>query len=431
MIQSYVISKPYIKAKKFITRSVIFCCLSLFQFTGYGQNDLTITSFLKSAQDSEMVALGVQNLQFLGDINYGLPVVRSVELRSETRDLLLSRQEYSLRIKPNSLTAVSRQKGLFQNKIEEVSIENKIKFNRDLEERYIFLIDYIFTTKLIAITDQYILQLKDKLKILGQNIYDTNFDVKELIETEEQLLETNLKRVNLAEELADKHIMLLHYLNNNDSNVNLKYDELIGPEQVANTSIGSIIPEPSGVTLQKIKLETLESEMLLDKAKSNQIFDYFQAKYGGKNSELFDENFSIGLGINLPFFGNTRKIKGDYYFEKLNKEAKLKQELKNFVVDLEQSRSYFKRTITEYQVLELQIKESSVVSLLNTYRKMEGVSPILLLKLNILQLRKRMEVLKAEQQMYLAYIANLAKAEVLFQRPLRNYLSGTLELIED
>ena len=70
-------------------------------------------------------------------------------------------------------------------------------------------------------------------------------------------------------------------------------------------------------------------------------------------------------------------------------------------------------------------------SIYEAYQKMDGVSPLLLLKLKILQNKKDIEILKFEHELYKAYIEIVSLNEQLFQEPLLNYLSPSLELLEN
>jgi vacuolar-type H+-ATPase subunit C/Vma6 len=82
-------------------------------------------------------------------------------------------------------------------------------------------------------------------------------------------------------------------------------------------------------------------------------------------------------------------------------------------------------------VLQKQYENSSVTSIYEAYQKMEGVSPLLLLNLKILQNKKNIEILKFEQELYKAYIELLSLNEQLFQEPLLNYLSPNFELLKN
>ena len=108
----------------------------------------------------------------------------------------------------------------------------------------------------------------------------------------------------------------------------IETNNLISPEQIIDFPISdSVSYEYSFLSLQKLKMNTLENEMNLSIAKSRQLLDFVQAKYIGKSENLFEDNLSIGLGINLPFFGAARQDKSEFYFEKTVKESKLNKKV--------------------------------------------------------------------------------------------------------
>lgn len=183
--------------------------------------------------------------------------------------------------------------------------------------------------------------------------------------------------------------------------------------------------------LQQTKLNTIENEMKLSIAKSKQFLDFVQAKYNGKSENLFEDNLSLGLGINLPFFGTARQEKSVYYFEKLTKENELKDEIKLHKLKIILAKNDYDTAVLNFETLNNQNKESSVSLVYETYKKMEGVSPLLLLKLKVMQNKKDIEILHFEQELYILFIEYLSLNEILFQKPYLNYLSDTLELLTD
>jgi hypothetical protein len=364
------------------------------------------------------------------DYNYNIPLIGSVELRTESRDLLLERQEYTIRIKPNSLGAMNHQKKLYQNKILEVETENKIRLNKDLENRYYLILDLIFNERSIELHKERQSLLSDKLKVLGESIYDSKFDVKDLVDAEDDLLATNLKINQLNEEKNSLQYTLKQMIRLPGSNFRIDTLDLIGAKEIMDYDADTTTVQNLEITLQEIKLEIIDNEMKVEASKSKQVFDYFQARYGGQNSFLFDENFSLGMGINIPFFGNTRERKGEYYFDRLNEENELEELKYSIKEDLKGNIDAFKLSISNYQALYDQTRNSSVLSLLNTYKKIEGVPPLTLLNLLSLQHKKKIETLKAEHLMYKSYIKLLAAQEVLFQDPLVNHLSRYGDFID-
>jgi hypothetical protein len=388
------------------------------------QKTITTSAYLISAQESYQVRSDADKFAFLKAYNFNLPLIKSVELRSETKDFLLIKQEYSLRIKPTGLSAIAYQKKVYRNKMEKIEIQNQLNFNKELKKRYLLLVDYIFTKKLIQLYEQKYIQIKDKITILSQTIYDINFDINDLIETEEELLGIESKLTSLKDDRFNQLYLIRQFLHSNDNLVQFNLGDLISAEEIIKMPIvDSPAIEHLSVSLQKVKLNTLESEMHLSTVKSNQLINYFQAKYNSSKNVVFEENFSVGIGINLPFFGGTRLKKGKYYFEKLSGESKLITIKRDVQDEQKLILNEFKSTINNYQALKKQIANSNVNSIVSIYKNMDGASPLIVLKLNILQNKKKIKVLKAQHDLFNAFIKTLDSKGILYQKPLKNYLS--------
>ena len=418
------------KIVKIKSRSIL---LTLF-FAGVAvtqaQEKQSLTTFLSSINKSELAVKDSTTSSLLNSKNYNIPLIKSAQFRLETRRFIETFQEYSLRIKPNTLREQSSQKNIYSNKIQEVHLENKIEINQDLKSRYLFALDYIFNNKMEALLLTKQQQINDKLTLLGHQVFDENFEIKEVIASEEDLLATHLKIIQLKKTREDQEEYLKKVFGLDA--VPIETTNLISPEQIIDFPISdSVSYEYSFLSLQKLKMNTLENEMNLSIAKSRQLLDFVQAKYIGKSENLFEDNLSIGLGINLPFFGAARQDKSEFYFEKTVKESKLNNELKNYQLKVSFAKNAYNTSIVNYTILKKQNENSSVSSIYEAYQKMDGVSPLLLLKLKILQNKKDIEILKFEHELYKAYIEIVSLNEQLFQEPLLNYLSPSLELLEN
>ena len=421
---------PLFKLVKVKLKAILFLGLLFGAMVIQAQERLTLNSFLSSTIDSNLVDQDSTTISLLSNKNYNIPLIKSTQFRLETRRFIETFQEYSVRIKPNNFREISSQKNIYANKIQEVRLENQIKINESLKNRYLLALDYIFNKKtaiLYAVKQQ---QLKDKLGLLGHQVFDEDFEVKELIESEEDLLATHLKIIQLKKTREDLEDYLKKVLALNT--VNIETSNLISPEQIINFPISdSISNEYLFVTLQKLKINTLENEMSLSVAKSNQLLDFVQAKYIGKSENLFEDNLSIGFGINLPFFGAARQDESEFYFEKTIKQNSLNDALKKHQLKVSFAKNEFETSKVNYMVLQKQYENSSVTSIYEAYQKMEGVSPLLLLNLKILQNKKNIEILKFEQELYKAYIEFLSLNEQLFEQPLVNYLAPDFELLKN
>ena len=409
----------------------LFICLFSIQMqVSRAQNSVSTSDILKSSFKTSQVLFNEDRTALLSNTNFNMPLIENVEFRTESRDLLLKRQEYTIRISPNSVRAISSHNQINKNRLKEIEIENQIQINLELEKRYYLIIDLIFNERMITLFEEKQDQLNDKLFLLGERVYDTNFDVKDLIETEDDLFDTKLRTSTIKEENNHLKKRIIQLLGSSLDSLQLDNNQLLQVEHIlSHNQKDSLESDNLPIKLKKLKLNTLENEMRLNVAKSNQFLDYVQAKYGGKNSFLFNENFSIGLGFNLPFFGNSNEKKGAIYHKKLSEESEILYLANKLKERQRLDQDALNIAIKNYTTLVEQNEQSSVNSIYETYQKIEGVSPLMLLKLKILQHKKKIEILKAEHELYTSYIRSLASKELLFQQPYLNYLSSGLEPI--
>jgi|GEM_PF-5816419 len=395
------------------------------------QEDITTTEVLLGARKAELVQFDSTQLEVLKNFNYRLPLVRGVEFRSESRNFALRQQQYTLRVKPNSLRAVLANKKVYTSKMDELEIQGRINFNQELEDRYILLIEYLFNDKLMGAYQVKKIQLQDKLTILKQTVYDVDFDVDDIMKTEDDLFETQTILSNLQESQTYKNT-LLQLMAGKDDRVRLNTDNVMSPDTIANTSIELLNQKENfEILLKESQLMTIESKMKLDVAESKTFIDFVQAEYRERDVLFLNENISIGFGINLPFFGNARKIKSDHYLDKVKTESEITA-LKNEQETQENlAVSKFRSTVTLYKAYKERASTSSNAALLKFYPEMEGVSPLILIKLKISENNKNIEMIELERVLYETYIEMLAVKNVLFQTPFNNYLVDNNVLIEN
>ena len=403
----------------------------LFFLSVHAQREITTTEVLLGAKNIEQVKFDSIQLAFLKDYNHNLPLVNSVEFRSETRDFLLSRQEYAIRVKPNSLRAVLAKKKVYTAMINEVELQGRINFNEELEDRYYLLIDYLFNEKLLAAYRSKKVQLEDELATLEHSIYDDAFNVRDVVEAEEALFDTEVILRNLEDTKAYQNEILRLMVFESTDSISLSNHDLITPDQILAIPLDGVVSKDNlEIQLRQSKLEAIDGELSFDVAKSKKIIDFVQARYRSRDNGLFDEDFSIGVGINLPFFGNTREKKSEHYFNKLRTESEILSLKKEQEQKTNKAQENFKRTTSKYTILKDQVSKSSVNALLDTYKKMEGVSPLILLKLKVSQKNKKIDIIKLEHELYDRFIKMLAAKNMLFQTPAVNFLTRNSSLIE-
>ncbi len=387
------------------------------------QRMVTVGDYLHTIREARQLKGNDYKLSYLKEFNYRLPLFKGVQLRSETRDFLFNRQEYSMRILSNGLGAIHKQNQLYQSKLDIATLETNLHFNEQLEKRYLQIVDYAYITEYIELLTERQKQLMDKSRILKESMYDINFDVTDLVNTEDLLSAVELKLKNVKELQKIQLAEMKQILNSLRDSISFIYDDLITPEEVIEKSNAKYAaPEPLKISLQKLELSTLEHELALGSAKSKQLLDFVELKYQSGDDFVFQENISIGIGFNLNFASN-RQRKGDYYFDKLNEEIELSG-LEEEVADLQKEEMIeFKKAIENYLEAQDQIENGNITPIYQIYQNMIGAPPLLLAKLKLLLNDKKIAAVEAKHELYTRYIKTLSVQEILFQKPLRNYLS--------
>jgi hypothetical protein len=351
---------------------------------------------------------------------YKLPFINQVEFRFDSKNLVLDSQEYSLRFKGNSFKTIDNHYRLYQNKIDIAKTRNKLLKNETLKKRYLLLIDKLFVDKQIALLNKRIVLLKDKIIILSESVYNTNFNVKDLINAEEDLLNAELNLISLKTKNNDLQKLIRVHLNTT-KDINITLENLIDPQQIINLHISEFKSNTLDVFLQKLKFENFKNQLQLKKSKSTQLINYVQVKYETGNS-LFKKSLSVGLGIDLPFLVNKNQQKEASNLDEINAKGALRNVKKTARFNFIEKQNDLIQAKTNFTMLRKQINESSIFKLLNTYKQMESVSPIILLNLENLIQKKEFELIKIQHQLYKAYIQFLSTNGDLFKQPFKNYL---------
>ncbi len=82
-----------------------------------GQDTLSPTQFLATAQLQKNIQLVQQKIDFQKNTDYTIPWFEKIEIRTETNDFELYQQEFALRISPNTKRQITAQNQFHQANI--------------------------------------------------------------------------------------------------------------------------------------------------------------------------------------------------------------------------------------------------------------------------------------------------------------------------
>jgi hypothetical protein len=108
----------------------------------------------------------------------------------------------------------------------------------------------------------------------------------------------------------------------------------------------------------------------------------------------------------------------------INKQSELISLKQKTETNYNLAKNSFELAKINYQSFDKQLKNSNILILIDNYKKIEAVNPLVLLKLKILKQKLKIQRLNAQHKMYRAYIKLLESKGVLFKEPYQNFLSN-------
>jgi hypothetical protein len=287
----------------------------------------------------------------------------------------------------------------------------------------------LHSEKMLELQNELLVLYKDRGSVLRQSQNNINFDFNDLIEAENEYTSLQLEQVSLKESMRSIGGLIQAYLPS-DNPVEFDTKSMAGIdamkniiEQVRNTpeSVNAYLRESS------VRTELAEKRHQLEESENRRFLRFFEASYDEEERNDSDDKFFFRLGIKLPFINsgkldvNRRKLA---YLTEKGRNEELKRTLS------ENQRVLYdnlKRLIEQHEVMTKRKEEINFESSLKTYSALQGVTPLVLLKIkeSMLQNDRILETIRHE--FCTTYIELLDVTGALSAKPLRNYLSSDQE----
>jgi len=232
------------------------------------------------------------------------PWVDKFEIRTETDRLMTDRQEYLFR---TSFLGFSRRKFEFlrHRKLAESKIADyREKTYKEFFERCLFVVSMI---KNQAEADLAVARVKFHAQLDSlhrvQLAAGGDTDLRDFLKNREEWTE--------AEKIAGERRIYQTIMLKKEGYDTLAYLDtrnIIRPETIIQIVDKLFVDEKSHPELAEMESEYryLESEMDAEKAKEQKILDFAQVRYATREDLLFENRFSVGVGINIPWSGASR-----------------------------------------------------------------------------------------------------------------------------
>ena len=387
------------------------------------------SSLLSDALSDERIQLDTKLLQKMESYDDKLPILEKIDARTEFDRLLTSRQEFMLRTSFNSLRQRKAEYQKHQSSLQLYSTKAITRTNEILAKRVENILDWVETKEQMDFQEKYNNYLLEK-EALIRNILAAGeaIDLEDLISIKEQILENQLKSNTL--ELKRKK---------NCENLKIREDDDVSLDQWP--SVSQILSIVNGLTpvIEKhpdiIELDAeyryLNMDLQTEKAKSQKIVDFAQAKFTVRDDLLLRNRFSIGMGFTIPWTGSYRIKKQENLIKQedvTNKSAIRKIEIQT---EFETLKSEINSEAQSYQLWQNLSSDSTLIMLKNKIVNSGRMDPIKILELKKSTLDIETKILEHQQAIYRLYIKLLEVSGKLVERPYRNYLDWQLPLIEN
>jgi CYTH domain-containing protein len=389
------------------------------------QDSLSVDQFLFNIDQEASINYLQKKIHHFNDLSYRLPLLEKLEFRTETNDFELQKQEYLVRVTPNSFKNRKTQGQYQETVLNMAEMELTYAKSQELRRRYEILVELYYTRVLLSSHHQHQVLYEDKVTLLRRSNSLPGFDILDLINAEDKVQE-NLHSILELEKQIITMEKTVKKLNIHSLPVSFTQFQLISMEEikVLMTTV-SALPAKSHSALDVLSAKSYKSflEYEWEAAKSKFSLGYVQAKYGYNPGDPFRKSFSLGLGFDIPLKSTGRLDLNEIQVKIM--EAESEYFLKKNAIDeniffLEQQ---LNNLISRHELISSHIVESQAEFALREYSKVVEASPRAMLQLRENTLKKHQQLKELEEDIYLAFISYLDYSGMISRQEDKNWLS--------
>ena len=405
----------------------LFTAILIFWVCSATWSQMTPSQLLATAWDDPTVQLHREQQAYLENTDFNLPLLRKLELRTETRDLDPKQQEYALRIGTNSFGMKRTQSAIYGSMKELTEAERQRLVQDALLDRYELLLDVHFSRQTLALLERQRQVLLDKKTVYSQQLaLGLQDDLDDFFRTEDDLLQLEQKIFEAKSEATMQRLRLKIFTGKEDS-------VMVG-EMVRPAALLAFVGGANNVTPPSVQRRQAQAALALEEEKMGQmegrnLLNYLQFRYTGNAKDLLEDRFSVGAGFDLPWPNGSKLKQQELHLETLKSQAEAEAERQKVEQAVQLKSSQWAQLWQRYDFLEKQaatFREQYDPQRLHA----SGLeNPETLLRVQESIARLELDKASVEKDIYRSYLSLLAETGLLTAEPARNYLSPGLELI--
>ena len=413
-----------IKLDKLSLLGLLFALLTT---SGAGQS-LSVKQYFKSAlEDGYYKSFDQQDLLLQNQQGYSLPWINKVQVLYQDNQFNNYQTRYALRFYPGNPLQIQSNKRYFQGYKVLKSLEQKLVLKEILKDRYELVINYWMADELVNLTTQQKALRENIGRTMEQMVGSSNFDPDQFLTAQLDILakETDWHELSLERDVALSRILV----NGNETKFELNQSALINVDQINQTIQSLTNSNRTEYSFLKQRAEVSDLKMKLEK--SNFDLGYIQGVYGSDRQLDGQNTVGLSFGVAIPIINPNKE---DITREKLTtieRQGKLEQFQQQENAKIQHAATNLQLHLLHYQKVDSlisSIKEKQINAITG---RSNNYNPIIELKYQEKIIQLDILKLKIKKQILLQYVSFLDASDKLHERPLLNYLSRTLEAIEN
>ncbi|MBR4489903.1 hypothetical protein IKP13_04645 [bacterium] len=389
--------------------------------------DLTIAEYIEAAKDDPRLKSKKAMSDSIDDSN-DTPGIKGLEFRSETGNFDIMEQKYALRLYFKGFGETRSSREFVKNmqalhKLDYISARSEVLF-----ERYRAVVTYIQHKKELKIIETMRELLNDKLSVT-EKIGDITGETTEIdkMDIEDKITEIEMRRIEV-----ESTVETIEAIVKNDMGEEMT--PAFDKEKIV--SVGDIekfaqsLDDIHGATKAESSYQTLReivagNEIALEQAKERDWLKYIALEYNTDDrTKRPSRGFSIGFAITIPGFKNNQTSIIKKQIKSLEQNSDFESQSRIKETEIRIALLTLKREIRQYKTLAERKDDIEKSGILQKYSSIEGVNPMMVIKLKEKILKKELKLAELEFKIYEKYI-NLAYLMGLYEDwQSGNFLSG-------
>ena len=388
---------------------------------------ISVSDFLATAKDDPLVQHQKDKIDFLHSTSSNTPYFDKVEIRTQTGEFEIERQEYSVRMYPKGFGSTKAGKKVYDATVRSNETQQELVLHQALKERYLIVIALLHSQNLLTITEQLLEVFREKSTVLNKMRNTLDFDINDLVKAEIGQTDRQLELIGLENTLHGIKNQIRIY-SGEDGPVTIDTSTLAEIEVVIKTiEQTNTAPTLDNIHLKDsaFRMELAKGMYELEKAEGRRYISFLEASYDTEERHNAAKVFScgFGLGIRLPFIKPNRLDSNRRKLQFLEKKSLFAEQEKTLAENMNTISNTLKRLLKQYEILNEKTGQGTAKTTLKRYMQLQGVDPLVLLEMKESILRQEMTFENICYEIYTQYIELLDLTGKLSNRPIINYIS--------